>query len=226
MPPRVKSGPGQCSKCDRSFADLLEHINKRHQQDRFQQYEVEEYGLRACICGRVVRNINGLAKHQSRFGCLGAGPDTRRYPVAPSAPSLTHISDSSLSSLPTGTSSLTSLPSSSSTLSAPSQPPSTPQPLQHARSSTLASAVTSIPSWTRSPSVHWIGHESSAPSRPLGRPPYLPRTDDSEEEEPLEDRLNDLIVESQDVMMVDGFSGSEGDNPDEIAPLGQPQVST
>jgi hypothetical protein len=42
----------------------------------------------------------------------------------------------------------------------------------------------------------------------------------------LEDRLDDLIVESQDVMMVDGFSGSEGDNPDEIAPLGQPQVST
>lgn len=72
MPVRAKSGPGQCCKCDRLYSDLLEHITKRHQTDRFNQHEVEEYGLVACVCGRVVRNSNGLAKHHARFGCLSA----------------------------------------------------------------------------------------------------------------------------------------------------------
>ena len=71
MPPRNKSGPGQCPRCDNIYADLLEHITKRHQHDRFQQDEVDEAGLVVCICGRVVRNLAGLMKHQSRYGCLG-----------------------------------------------------------------------------------------------------------------------------------------------------------
>lgn len=71
MPPRNKSGPGQCPRCDNIYADLLEHITKRHQHDRFQQDEVAEAGLVVCICGRVVRNLAGLMKHQSRYGCLG-----------------------------------------------------------------------------------------------------------------------------------------------------------
>jgi hypothetical protein len=117
MPPRTKSGPGQCSKCDRSYSDLLEHINKRHQHDRFQQSEVEDYGLTACVCGRVVRNHNGLSKHQSRFGCLALDNQARRVQQSDTTPA--RISTSSLSSIPTGTSSLTTLPS-----VIPSTPPS------------------------------------------------------------------------------------------------------
>jgi hypothetical protein len=63
MPSRVQSGPGQCSKRDGFYTDLLEHISERHQHDRFQQDEVEEYGLLAGVCGRVVCNVSGLAQH-------------------------------------------------------------------------------------------------------------------------------------------------------------------
>jgi hypothetical protein len=41
-------------------ADLFQHITKRHQHNRFQQEMVEEYGLVACVCGRVVRNAKFL----------------------------------------------------------------------------------------------------------------------------------------------------------------------
>jgi hypothetical protein len=229
MPSRVKSGPGQCSKCDGFYTDLLEHISKRHQHDRFQQDEVEEYGLQACICGRVVRNVNGLAKHQSRYGCLGAGRDTRRHPVVPSAPSLAHVSDSLLSSLPTGTSSLTSLTSS---LVTPSQTLRTPPSHgRHLPSSTSASTLTPIPRSTKSPSAHWItldqcSHDSSAPPTPLGRPPSLPMADESEEEEPWENGLDGLMIESQDVTMDDSWNGSEGGHLDGTAGARQQLVST
>jgi hypothetical protein len=72
MPPRVNSGPGQCPKCDKSYADLLEHITKRHRHERFYQEEVDGAHLVVCICARVVLNSDGLIEHQLRFGCLGS----------------------------------------------------------------------------------------------------------------------------------------------------------
>ncbi|GFZ43061.1 hypothetical protein JCM24511_00779 [Saitozyma sp. JCM 24511] len=68
MPPRVKSGPGQCPKCDNSYADLLEHITKRHRHERFYQEEVDGAHLAVCICGRVVLNSDGMIKHQLSSG--------------------------------------------------------------------------------------------------------------------------------------------------------------
>jgi hypothetical protein len=204
MPPRCKSGPGQCSKCYRSYTDLLEHINKRHQQDRFQQDEVEEYGLLVCICGRVVRNVNGLAKHQSRFGCLGIGIGTRQQQVVPSTPSLAHISDTSLSDLPTNTSSLTSLATSLS-----SHRLRTSSALHPAPPSTPASTLTPVPSSVYSPLANWITTEiniqdDQAVDTPLGRPSSLPYVeDDSEEEETFEEDDGTGGERSQDVVMED-----------------------
>jgi len=61
-----KSGAGLCPKCNQDYADLLEHITKRHAQDRFTATEIGGTGLMACPCGRVVLNRAGLSKHQLR----------------------------------------------------------------------------------------------------------------------------------------------------------------
>ena len=63
---RNKSGPGHCQRCDHHYADLLEHITKRHRGDRFTAQDVAGTGLVLCQCGRVCLNQAGLMKHQAR----------------------------------------------------------------------------------------------------------------------------------------------------------------
>jgi hypothetical protein len=148
MPPRIKSGPGQCPKCDKSYADLLEHITKKHRDDRFLQDEVDGTGLVLCICGRVVRNRVGLFKHQQRFGCLGTedratvvsqSQPLRSAPSVLPRPGSSSNDSSSLTSLPSTrpSSSLTSL----STLPAYSAVSSQLTSLSSAVSSTPASLL-------------------------------------------------------------------------------------
>lgn len=129
MPSRTKSGPGQCPKCDRLYADLLEHINKKHGNDHFTPEDLVGRDLVVCVCGRVVLNKAGLLKHQQRFGCLGSVDRTpqRLHSQAGSRIGRTIGDTSSLSSLPashithpTATSSLTTLSSALSSLPAAS----------------------------------------------------------------------------------------------------------
>jgi hypothetical protein len=56
MVKNTNSGPGTCTKCSKHLADLLDHINKRHRDDRFQQEELTDSGLIACSRGKVVLN--------------------------------------------------------------------------------------------------------------------------------------------------------------------------
>jgi len=106
----TKSGPGTCTKCSKHLMDLLDHINKRHKDDRFRQEELTDSGLMACFCGKVVLNNRGLLNHQVRSSCQ--------------ASQATHTGRS-MSSQPQ-THSLRSHPYRSPTLSLPRQPSSSP----------------------------------------------------------------------------------------------------
>lgn len=116
--PRIKSGQGQCPKCDNIYADLLEHISKRHRNDRFTQEEVHPAGLMVCVCGRVVLNQSGLVKHQLRFGCLGSQSRLTSHGQPVSYSRSTFLPTRSI------TSSLTTLPPSTSCSSTPTPVPS------------------------------------------------------------------------------------------------------
>lgn len=65
----ARSGPGRCAKCSKTNSDVLDHIHKRHRDQRFHQHEITGTGLELCPCGKVVLNRAGLIKHQIRYGC-------------------------------------------------------------------------------------------------------------------------------------------------------------
>lgn len=185
MPVRSKSGPGQCSKCDRLYTDLLEHITKRHQHDRFEQEEVEEYGLVACICGRVVRNRNGLAKHHSRYGCL----------------SLPNTAQRITNQQPIATSTLTSLSASSSHPNVTAQPPSI------SMSSTLTPLSSSAISRSTIRPVNLDNNPlmpSSIRHAPSIAPPSAILLVEDEEEEEEEQLEEEHAVEEEDEDMDEG----------------------
>lgn len=130
---RAKPDGGQCPKCDKHYSNLLHHITKRHKHDRFCQQDVESAHLLVCHCGRVVLNVQGLVKHQSRFGCLNDA-QTRQTPATSLLP--IHRQTSTLTPLPTPrptsrpihslSSSLTPLASEPSPLRIPHRPASAP----------------------------------------------------------------------------------------------------
>ena len=72
MPPRVRSGPGNCPLCARRFGDLLEHVRKSHKRHVFQQTDFVNTTLVVCLCGSVAASAQGLNSHQARTGCIGA----------------------------------------------------------------------------------------------------------------------------------------------------------
>ena len=72
MPSPTKSGLWSVLKCDKVYAILPEHINKKHRNDNFTREGLVGRDLMVCVCGRVVLNRPGLLKHQQRFGCLGS----------------------------------------------------------------------------------------------------------------------------------------------------------
>ena len=62
--------PGTCPQCKFHYNNLLDHITKRHADERFTQDDVSHAGLVACQCGRVLLNRSGIGQHQLRYGCL------------------------------------------------------------------------------------------------------------------------------------------------------------
>ena len=143
MSPRIKSGPGRCSRCNKTYVDLLEHITKRHQQEHFHQDELDGTGLLVCICGRVVLNTSGLIKHQLRFGCLG----TQHRSTGRSL-HLAHPSDVS--------SSLTSLSPSAPT--GHQTPPVPSSPHRYRPNSLLSSSLTPLTSDLTTASMSTMEH--------------------------------------------------------------------
>jgi len=51
--------PGTCPQCKFHYNNLLDHITKRHADERFTQDDVSHAGLVACQCGRVLLNKTG-----------------------------------------------------------------------------------------------------------------------------------------------------------------------
>ncbi|WVF69425.1 hypothetical protein IAT40_004202 [Kwoniella sp. CBS 6097] len=64
---RQRSGSGTCPLCQRTYRDLMDHIKKRHGEDRFTEEEMEGTGLVVCTCGKVAVSERGLALHRSRY---------------------------------------------------------------------------------------------------------------------------------------------------------------
>lgn len=69
QPGRVRSAGGGCPACRAPFADLLEHIRKRHASHLFSSREIQGAGLVNCKCGTVCKNELGLRRHITRSGC-------------------------------------------------------------------------------------------------------------------------------------------------------------
>lgn len=211
MPARIKSAPGQCPKCDKSYADLLEHITKKHRHDRFTEEEMGRTSLAVCICGRVVLNTDGLKKHQQRFACLGTQErDTtpaHRSSLGQLQAAAQSSTLSSLTTLPSSSrpsSSLTSLPASSSHR-APSIPVSHPP----SEVSSRLTSLPSLPSTSRSVSVlaqvldisadiyddpvynpSPLSSSSRSPSR--SEDTRIPEEVDGPEEEEVEETVEDM----------------------------------
>ena len=191
MPSRIKSGPGECPKCEKLYTDLLDHITKRHQYDRFHQDEVVDAGLVVCVCGRVVRNRAGLMKHQSRYGCLITDQPTqtiqRQAVTAPTtwssalttlSSSLTAISDDSQARQSLVSPTPHQLQTTSATSS--SLPTLTPSPARSQSSRTLGAQAGRVHQLTPSQIENWGSsfHSSLHPSLPTSD--NLPTTQPSE----------------------------------------------
>ena len=153
MPSRTKSGPGECAKCNKFYNDLLEHITKRHQYDRFHQDEVADAGLVVCVCGRVVRNLAGLMKHQSRYGCLVTDRPTQT------------IQHQAVTAPTTCSSALTPLSSTLTTLSEHLEASQSLAATAPHRLPTTSTASSSLPTLTPSPAQSRSSHTLGAQTR-------------------------------------------------------------
>lgn len=71
---------GRCNRCRRHYADLLDHIKKKHRQDKFTVDDVTDTALLVCRCGRVLLNKEGMIKHQLRYSCTASTPRQSPYP--------------------------------------------------------------------------------------------------------------------------------------------------
>lgn len=65
----ARKARGTCPRCNRVFADLLDHFKKRHPDIQWRPEQLTGVGLLACPCGAPVRNAQGLKVHQSRARC-------------------------------------------------------------------------------------------------------------------------------------------------------------
>lgn len=164
-----KSDPGCCPRCDRQYSDLLEHITKKHRQERFTQAEVDHTNLTRCHCGRITLNAAGLVRHQLRFGCLD---NTGRIPTP-----RPRLSSSLLSSAPPSPARRASSIGRSLSHASSSLPPLTP--------STVRSLTTSPVSFSQ-----LTLHEESPDSPDL----VLTEAPVVQEEEPVETLEDDVIL--------------------------------
>ncbi|WVQ69645.1 uncharacterized protein L199_007865 [Kwoniella botswanensis] len=64
---KPRSGQDTCPKCDKTYKDLLDHIKKKHGEDRFTAEEMAETGLWVCSCGKVTASERGLSYHRKRY---------------------------------------------------------------------------------------------------------------------------------------------------------------
>ncbi|RZK37350.1 MAG: hypothetical protein EOO61_09110 [Hymenobacter sp.] len=159
----TKSGPGIYTKCFKYHAALLDRINKRRRNDRFQQEELTDSGLIACSCGEVVLNDRGLLNHQVRFGCQAsqAGQHTSSRPQSHPPTQLNPRSISTASSPLSPAPSIYSSRSHryrSSTLSLSRQPSSSPL---------TSLSPTPVPSQTGRQSIHSSTYRNRPTPSPL-----------------------------------------------------------
>lgn len=74
-PPRgTRSGQGRCFVRRRHYADLLEHLRKKHPHHPFHQSDLQGTGPVACLCGRPALGARGLSHHPLRTGCIQNNP--------------------------------------------------------------------------------------------------------------------------------------------------------
>jgi hypothetical protein len=189
-----KSGPGHCVKCNRLYQDLLEHINKRHRDERFTQTDVGPAGLLACQCGRVVLSQQGLNAHQLRYQCQSPPLVSPSWPAT--RPS-TSVSSSPLSSAPSiirrsrQTSTLTPLTQSTSVT------PRSNTPIQQRRPVSVRRVI------------HQRSIHSTSPSSPLSAVPLLDhRSHPRWSSQPSSSGLSSLPSESNPLNRTPSSNGS------------------
>ncbi|WVR00399.1 hypothetical protein IAU59_007542 [Kwoniella sp. CBS 9459] len=217
---------GKCVRCNLQYADLLDHIKKKHRVDRFTSRDISNTGLIVCPCGRVVLNLDGLNKHRLRFNCTEYTPAPRRSlarepsiqtarwsqafslssPLS-SAPSTSGSSkqlqlSTPLSSVPPPTSPLTSVPSASpvasgSRISCPATPRRLLSPISLGIDRLLLN----------SPARRSSSRLSTQPS-----PVYV--YDAGQGDEPMEVD-GDIPEDEEEAEEIDG-SGDESEDPEDV----------
>ncbi|WWD08240.1 hypothetical protein V865_006351 [Kwoniella europaea PYCC6329] len=65
--PGPRSGQDTCPRCNKTYKDLLDHIKKKHGEDRFTAEEMADTGLWVCSCGKVAASERGLSYHRNRY---------------------------------------------------------------------------------------------------------------------------------------------------------------
>jgi hypothetical protein len=117
---------GACMRCGQHYIDLLDHIKKKHRDDKFTARDIKDSTLVVCPCGRVVLNHAGLIKHRLRYGCAKATP---RPSIRGSSPltSPSSAADVAHRPLPSSSPLSSAPPSTSTTTSQLSSAPTTPR---------------------------------------------------------------------------------------------------
>jgi hypothetical protein len=62
---------GRCPRCRVEYADLWDHLVKRHKDVAWSAAELRGTTLLACPCGAVARSDHGLKSHQGKVKCVG-----------------------------------------------------------------------------------------------------------------------------------------------------------
>lgn len=67
----MASARGRCPSCRKEYADLWDHIVKKHKDVRWTPADLRGTTLLACPCGSVARSAHGLKAHQGKAKCSG-----------------------------------------------------------------------------------------------------------------------------------------------------------
>jgi hypothetical protein len=67
----MASTRGRCPKCRFDYADLWDHLAKKHKSVLWTPADLRGTTLLACPCGAVARSDHGLKSHQGKIKCIG-----------------------------------------------------------------------------------------------------------------------------------------------------------
>ena len=67
----MASTRGRCPRCRVDYADLWDHLVKKHKDVVWSSADLRGTSLLACPCGSVARSAHGLKSHQGKIKCVG-----------------------------------------------------------------------------------------------------------------------------------------------------------